>query len=533
MTVPSGSYYAYFLVGATAPGTATLTATAPGWISDTVTFRFSTPRLQAAGTYSMVAGDPSRGYWYGYTLDSLGYSHPVIDTVFVTAVSRNLAAVAVDVPSAKVNPGNSSSTASNALRALPTAGGDSAWIVLTAPGYRPDSFLVQVTQPTLTFVNSAYPYTGQLGLGTFVQNAGYVQIPYVRPDTFWVVFGHSRRGVLGGPDSVAILPGATYRYYDVQTDSAGVDTVSIVRATGYVVSGSPIVYRTVPLRVRPYSYPSTLYTISPPNRVNAIVVDSIYGQARPLLAPLTVNLVSRNPTAFALDSPTVTIPAGQYFSNYDTVRVVGVDTIGSYFVASAAGMTPDSSGLVRVYPTPLTIGLGYPYTVGRGLKLQYSYVYISGGNAPDTIRVALSHTNPAIDSLSRDTVLILRGQNSSSSQGTPGYFEILGLDSMGTDTIVATAPGYVTSRVVIRPQPSRLDVSGLPATRLTTDPSYRLRTYTETRVGYGMKPIAPVGYTVASSNPNVARIDSAGPGGTVNGTRDTATAVVDTATGYS
>jgi len=41
-----------------------------------------------------------------------------------------------------------------------------------------------------------------------------------------------------------------------------------------------------------------------------------------------------------------------------------------------------------------------------------------------------------------------------------------------------------------------------------------------------------VPYTIWSSNPNVIRIDSAGVGGAVNGTRDTATAVVDTSLGY-
>jgi plastocyanin len=523
VTIPTGTSYRYFKVGASSLGNAQLIVSAPGWIPDTQAVRFSTPRLAASGSGSMVAGDPSRGYWYAYSLDSLNYGHYVLAPVVVTATSRNPAAVVVDAPTGTIATDQSSTSVGNALRALPTAGGDSAWIVLTAPGYLPDSFKVYVTAPTLSF-QIGYPYDGRVGIGTLFQNAGYVSIPYARPDSFWVVFGHTRRGTIGGPDSVAILPGTTYRYFDVQGDSLGTDTLSITRATGYVVNGGPYVYRVGPLRVDVNSYPGTLYTISPPQLVNAVARDSANFQLRPLLAPMVVGLASRNPAAVALDSPTVTIPAGTYVSNYDTLRVTGVDTIGTYIVASAPGAISDSSGIIRVYPTPLNIGFGYPYALSRGLKLPFNYVTISGGNAPDTIRVALTHTNPLADSLMRDTVLIPRGQSISQ------YFEIWGLDSTGTDTIIATAPGYVTDRAAITLQASRLDVANLGSSYLTTSPPVRLFTETEPRgTGVRLKPINPVTYTVASTDPNVIRIDSAT---TVNAAGDTATSVADTSLGY-
>ena len=522
VTIPTGTSYRYFRNGATTLGSAQLIASAPGWIPDTQTIVVGTPRLQASGTGSIIAGDPSRGYWYGYALDSLGYGHPLLAPLTVTAVSRNPAAVAVDAATGTIAADNSSTSVSNALRALPAASGDSAWIVLTAPGYQPDSFMVRVTAPTLSW-QLGYPYDGRVGIGTLFQNAGYVSIPFVRPDTVRVVFAHTRRGVAAAPDTVAILPGQTTAYYDVQGDSLGVDSMSIADSAGYVVSGGPYVYRVGPLRVDVSSYPSTLYTISAPQLVNAVARDSANLQARPLLAPMVVSLVSRNPAAVALDSPTVTIPAGTYFSNYDTLRVTGVDTIGTYIVASAPGAQTDSSGLVRVYPTPLTVGFGYPYTLSRGLKLPFNYITISGGSAPDTIRVALTHTNPLADTLTRDTVLIVRGQSTSQ------YFEIWGLDSSGTDTVIATATGYVTDRAVIATQASRLDVSSLGSSYLTTSPPVRLTTYTETRTGYGLKPIDTVTYTFTSSDPNVIRIDSAA---TVNAAGDTATSFADTSRGY-
>src|SRR6185503_15846158 len=180
-TIPNGATSKYFTVAATATVRTVLTISASGWVGSSDTLTFTTPHLVGSASGSLIAGDPTLGSWSANTADSTRYPHPVLDTVTVTAVSRNPAAVAVDLPTGKVLPGNSGVTRNSALRALPTAGGDSAWIVFTAPGYVSDSFLVRVTKPTL-YLQVGYPYTGRVALGTLFQNAGYVQIPYIRPD---------------------------------------------------------------------------------------------------------------------------------------------------------------------------------------------------------------------------------------------------------------------------------------------------------------------------------------------------------------
>jgi plastocyanin len=526
-TIAKGSSGRYFNVFATAPGKTALTVSASGWVSATDTLIFTTPQLQAGGQVSLIAGDPTRGYWSAAAADSIGWQHEVRDTLVVTAVSRNPAAVAVDSGTVRIAPGSSGNTRYNALRALASAGGDSAWIVLSAPGYRPDSFLVRVTRPTMS-VQLSYPYTGRLGLGTFWQNATYVQLPYARPDTFRVYFTHSRPGAVRGPASVRLLPGETYKYFDLVGDSIGVDTLQIdtTLTPGYVITGTPVVYRVDSLHVRPYAYPGpTNYTISPPYPVTVYAYDSAdYGTARPLIAPLRVNVVSSNPSTFTLDSAQVTIDSGQYYSRVDTLRFRGVDSVGARIHASAAGAHPDSSNLIRVFPTPLAIQLGYPYTVGRGLRLKNNYVYLVGGNAPDTVLVALRRGDPTLDSLRPDTVRIPKGQSYSQP------FEILALDSSRTDTIVASAAGYVPDTVGITPEPVSLIQGGLPSTRLTTDPPYRPYVYVGTRSRYAQNPIAPVTITVVSTDPTVMRIDSAF---SVNARGDTATIVVDTSAQYA
>jgi len=527
-TFPNGATSKYFTVAATATGKTVLTISAPGWVSSSDTLTFTTPHLVAGGASSMIAGDPSLGSWSAQTADSIRWAHPVQDTVRVTAVSRSPAAVAVDLPTDKVLPGNAGVTRNNALRALPTAGGDSAWIVLTALGYISDSFLVRVTKPTL-YLQVGYPYSGRVALGTLFQSAGYVQIPYVRPDTLTVVFAHSRAGVVRGPANVRILPGQTSVYYAVVGDTLGTDTLSVdtVATPGYVVSGSPIVYTVDPLHVRPYGYPSvTNYTIAAPYAVTAYAYDSLDGQARPLVAPLRVTLTSGNPATFTLDSAAVTIDSGQAYSfnHPDTLRFVGVDSIGARIFSSAPGSTPDSSNLIKVFPTPLAIQVGYPYVQGRGLRARNNYVYVVGGNVPDTVKVALRRFDPTLDTLTADTVRILKGQNSSQ------YFEIWALDSSRTDSVVATAPGYVPAKINITPEAVSLVQGGLPSTRLTTDPPYRATVYTATRSRTTLNPFAPVNVTVVSTDPNVMRIDSAS---SVNTGGDTAVVVVDSSRGYA
>jgi len=525
-TIRSGGYNGFFTVVATAPGKTYLTVSAPGWVGVTDSMTFTTPHLQATGSGSLVAGDPNKGTWYAYTNDSAGGNHTVKDTVVVTAVSRNPLAVAVDSATGRVVPGYGSVGVGSALRALPSAGGDSAWIVLTATGYTADSFKVHVTRPTLTF-SVGYPYYAHVGIGTLYQNAGYLQIPYVRTDTFTVLFGHTRRGIVSGPDSVRIIKGQTSASFNIVGDSLGTDAIFITRATGYVVTPDTLVYTVGPIHVRPYTYPSvTNYTISAPTVVTAVVVDSANGYAFPLVAPLRVTLTSSKPAEFTLDSGAVTIDSGLTYSytHPDTLRFRGVDTVGARILSSAPGSTPDSSNVIKVFPTPLQLNRGYPYTVGRGLREPNNSVSLVGGVAPSAVAVTLQRYNRAVDSLSTGTVTIPQGQT------TSGSFELLAIDSTGTDSITASAAGYVTTKLTISPEAASLIQGGIPATRLTTDLPYTALVYTGTRSRTILKPFSTVSVTVVSTNPNVVLIDSAG--GTISPRGDTAVTLVDTTRTY-
>jgi len=516
--VPTNSYYQYFTVTAFAPGTSLISANASGWIGTVDTITFTTPVLQVGGTTSLIAGDPTKGYWTAYTEDSIAhYAHPVADTVVLTAASRDTNVVALDATVGKVKPGQSSVSVFTSLRAQPAAGGQSTWIVVTASGYRPDSFQVNVSRPALSYTLG---YPQQVIVGGRLQNAGYVQIPYVRPDSFTVVLAHTRRGIVSGPDSVTIPKGLTYAYFDINGDSLGADTISIARATGYTVPGS-LAFNVVPLHVSINNQPSTLYTISRPQVVTAYVHQAVSPfYANPLIAPLRVNLVSSNTTAFTLDSAGVTIAAGASTSSYDTLRInAGSPGNDSGRVRiSAAGSTDDSSSIIRVLPTPLTLTVPYPQQAGYHLKLQGAYLTIPD-NAPDTVHVTLTRQLRLVDSLNTFTVTIPKGQYYSSS------FDMIALDSAGLDTVTATATGYVSDRKAISAVPAQIDVQDIGANHLTTEPPYRVSTYLRMRPSpsYAQVSLDTVRFTIVSTDSNVIQVDSAA---TVSGALGSGTSVV-------
>ena len=516
-----------FYVNGTALGSGTLTLSATNWVSSGIPVIVTTPKLQANATTSIIAGaPPSAGSWNAYAEDSLSYQHPVLAPVHVTATSRDTSVVKILVDTITILTGNSGAGVSSTLQAQPGAGGDSTYLVVTAPGYRPDSTLIHVTPPALSAAYS-YPYDGRVALNTQFVNAAYVSIPYARSDSFWVLIAHGRKGVVAGADSILIPKGQTYGYTTITGDTLGVDSVTITRATGYTLSAAPqLIFRVDSLHVRPYSYPGTLYTISQPTYASVAAYDPLNGTYRPLVTPLPVTVALRRPGVITLDSTVVTIPAGQYFSGNDSVRVaVGVNAPDSTrILTTASGSTPDSSNTIYVQPTPLQFGLAYGgNTLGRGLQAQNNYVYLPAA-APNTLSVAISHAVPGKDSTIPASVTIPKGSSSSS------YFNTLGLDSTGTDTLAATATGFATAKATITLYRDTLSISRPSLSQITTAPPYRLYTYVYNKAGYGQKPWTPVTLTLTSSNSNVVSIDS---GQAVNGTLDTVTTLVDTSRTYA
>ena len=111
MTIPAGSYYAYFTVNGVDTSTSTsLIATAPGYQGDTAYYRVSSPRLTmgGGGTYNnFTTSSPNVTV---YSADSIGNAHyrtaPL--TVTLTMSSRAIShwALLPISPSSGLPPGS-------------------------------------------------------------------------------------------------------------------------------------------------------------------------------------------------------------------------------------------------------------------------------------------------------------------------------------------------------------------------------------------------------------------------------------------
>lgn len=524
-TMPVNGTSKFFTLTATALGTGTLTASATNWLSGSIPVTVTTPQLVVSGSTSMVAGNPSLGSYNAYAGDTLRNLHPVAAPLTVHALSRDTTIVKVVLDSVVIPFNSQGNTASNSLFAQAGAGGDSTWIVVTAPGYKPDSMLVHVTKPTMTATYN-FPYDGRVALNTAFPQPVYVQIPYARTDTFALVLHHTNKAGPAAPDTLFIPKGQTIGYLASITGvSLGIDSVSIdtvATKPGYVLpAGTVWVLHVDSLHVRTYSYSTSLVTINAPTQLNLVAWDAVNQYPRPLLTPLTVTLALSRPNVVTLDSLSMTIPAGSPYSNIDTMRVaVGVNAPDSTRVLTTApGSTPDSSQIIRVTPTPLSLGLSYSGLIGRGLRTGFGNTVNLPAAAPNTLTVVLSHAVPGKDSVIPVTVTIPKGSTFSNA------FDLQGLDSVGVDTLIASAPGFVPARSLIQLYRDTLIIARPGFSQLTTAPPYRLFTYLYAKVGYNQRPASPVTITLTSSDPTIISIDS---GTTVNGALDTATTLVDT-----
>src|SRR2546430_1197981 len=153
--IPAGQLSATVTIQGLARGRDSVVPTSGGFVGKFAYVDVARDSLQLAIPYPSTVGVGQTNQPY------VAYTY-VMDHPLTAALSRDTNVVAVDVASGRVAQGQSAIAVYNALRAQPSAGGDSTWIVLTAPGYRPDSLLVHVSRPALT-LNMSYPYQVLVG----------------------------------------------------------------------------------------------------------------------------------------------------------------------------------------------------------------------------------------------------------------------------------------------------------------------------------------------------------------------------------
>ena len=492
-TVPinPGSYWANFRWAGLEVGYDTITASATNFVPGTTSMLVTRPWLFAndlpAGAVvndtfnlSVYATDSLAGtgsYPASYT------SHPVVDTLPITVTSTDSLVLAVDSTSVWNMPADSYV---RYIRLI-ARGPGTAQIIVSAPDpWKHDTTnVVVVTAPALSLTPE------NLTLGTGQQYTSYrVTIPNGVADTTHVALTVSDTTIAGfSTDTVSIPPGSRYSPYFAGFAKSTVASVQLTAtAPGFTQGTAVLIVNTPRFNV---STGTTGYVGGPSQDFNIYTMEQT-GNNRPVWEALGVSLTSTNPSVLSLDSSSITVPAGNYYTRASWTPVAAGT---ARIVASAPGYTPDTSDVVTVEVPQLRI-YRVPSTLGVGQRYENQYVWLPFSMpANDTAFVALNSTDPSILSISTDTVLVLPGNNNA-------YFTVVGA-GLGTASIQAAADGFAASTpATMEVGTPKLYVSG-PTTG-TVGSSASIRVYTRDQADNNRAVNQTQTVTLSVDDPSVA-----------------------------
>ena len=459
VTIPGGGYYLYFTSTALAPGTATITASAPGWnTTNSVAATVTTPHVGIGGGTPLVTTSP-QSYASVYAEDSVKTPHYRTNSLVVRLRSTDSTVMKVLDSVVTIAPGaQSTSTA----RVIPGGLGGTAYIVASASGHTPDSTLYTVTGPKLTLNWTA----NRLGLGQQDQNL-YVSTPNNVTSALTVTLFSADTTIVGVPTTVTIPAGAYYAYFNVRGNGLGTMPI-VASAPGYQSDTGTYTVTTPRILL---AGGTTINNFSPARSVTLAVADSL-GSWHYRMTPLVVSLASSDTTVLRSDSASVTIPAGAQYTYAATVTPTGVGA--AKLRASAPGHGTDSTSFTVQIPK---LGLSFAtYTIGKGQHRLPTEFYVSTpDNRTSPLAVTFTQKNAAVDSLTGVPLTI----DSATYYSRFGFYGL----TMGMDTVITSAPGYQPDTAYIRVTTPKLGVSGLPGSTTTTNPPIGVTVYAQDSVG--------------------------------------------------
>ncbi|HET7631505.1 MAG TPA: Ig-like domain-containing protein [Gemmatimonadaceae bacterium] len=457
LTIPAASYYAYWAYYGRAYGRDTIIATAPGYLPDTAVVIVTTPKLSVSGLPGTTTTTNPPFNLTVYTQDSLSNSRYASDTVTILVQSTDTTVLRpaqsyVHVLKDQLNVGAAVSV---------VGPGTAAVIVSDSSGadYLPDTTnFVTVTGPALHFSTSAI----KLGMRQSTGPSGiYVYTPNPVASDLTVNLASTDTRVATAPASVTIPGGSSSAYFKIDA----VDTLGTVQiqatATGY--SGVSTNVQVTQPRFQ-ISTSTVLNTTAPATSVLVYAQDAD-GASHYVTEDVTVTLASSSPSVASLDSLTVTIPAGAYYSHQ-------------------AMWSPGVAGTAQMSATDPRAAF-YRYTTGTAnltvntpkLSLSWSTVSLGIGQYLDNVYAAAQDNLPAGGSV---TLTYLQTPHTSTVPTSPlsiapnsylTYFRIIG-NSAGTDSVVAAlaSPAHYPDTAVVVVGEGRIDpISGWPGSLAVGD----------------------------------------------------------------
>ncbi|MBW7933685.1 MAG: Ig-like domain-containing protein [Gemmatimonadaceae bacterium] len=489
VTIPTGSYYAYFSVsGVDTAASVSVIASAPGYQGDTSYYRVTTPMLDliTSGTYNLFSPGANLGI---YARDSVGGAHYLTSPLAISMVSRDTNVVKLD--SATVTMAQDGYyNSSNVMRPV---GLGTTWIVVSAPGYRPDSAQFTVQQPKLNFSFS----TAVVGRRQYYDaNSYYVYTPDNRQTPLAVTITQTNAAVDSLTATTLTIPTSSYyQYFGFAGLAGGVDTL-IATAPGYIPDTA--VVRISPPQLRQSGIASTALTTSPQTYFYVYAADST-NNTHYTLDTLVVRVTSSDTTVIKPTQTYFRIPRGAYY----------IPVYYNYFGPGTASLTLADSAGVYAGVTTNTVTVTGPSLLLSNSSAMFGmrqtsgssgfYVYTQN-NVASPVTVNLVSTDPRVASVP-SSVTIPAGSYYA-------YFGVVALDTVGTIQVQATATGFgPASPMTVQVTQPRFAISTNTSPR-TTSGTQTITVYAQDANGTNHLTTEAVTVTLASSSGAVASIDS-------------------------
>lgn len=449
-TIPAGTYYSYFSVLSRALGATQVRASSLGFTADSMLVRVTTPQVTICCAATRTTTSPAVALAV-YSTDSTRAGHNRIAPLVVSLTARDTSIVRLVSPTATIQ---ANAYFSSTAQYAPGGEIGATYVVASAAGHRPDSVLVTMNGPKLNFSFT----TDNVGLGQRLDP--YVYIPDNTPVARTVYLTSSDPGIVALNDSVVIPAGSYFAYFTARGEGLG--TAQLFAATAGHEPDTATVRVTTP-RVT-LSGGGTFDNFAPPAAITTYSTDSV-GNGRNRLTPLVVTYTSSDTTVIRVTAAD-TIPAGLYYTSNARVTFVGEGTAS--VTASAGGHV--GASVNYTVRRPRIRFSSTSYRIGRRQYRAASDFYIyTPHNRADTLPVTITQLHPDRVALSTTSLDIPTGT----------YFRYFGLSALefGADTIVVSAPGYVSDTMVVTVTTPRLYAPSMPGTATTTSPPGNVTVY--------------------------------------------------------
>ena len=428
LTVPTSSYYSYFGLAGRATGSDVLIATAPGYLPDTAFVTVTSPKLSQCCMPSSALTTSAPSNITVYAVDSLGNSHYVLDTLVLRVTSSDTTVIKPTQPYVRIPAGGYYVSAGFAYYGPGTA--NLTFTDSAGSGYGAvTTSNVTVTGPSLIFSNTNAVY-GMRQHGWSSDYYVYTQNNVTSPVTVNLVSTDPRVATV--PASVTIPTGSYYAYFTITAQ----DTVGTIQIQANAVGFGPPTPITVQVTQPKFviSTNTSVRTTQGPQTITVYAADA-NGNAHYTNENVTVALASSAAGVAAVDSTSVTIPAGAYYVNTSRWSPVAVGTAQLQASDARAALYKYNTATANlsVYTPTLSLSWG-TLSLGKGQYFDQAYECCTYVSTPDNMAgattIALGHAGTAKTTVPA-TVTI-------PASSYYAYFRITA-NSFGTDTLTASA----------------------------------------------------------------------------------------------